>query len=232
VTASGESTTARPDTSIFFAMHRAGEFYKLSRSVPAIVGTGKKGIPRPIWLRRAFGEWLETVQANYAGSQRELREQIYNLLEMAWYGILANPERRAPGWLIGWPEEIEQEKVVLAPERLDAPSTWHIEREILRQLETSIVPESHADNPPPSTRGKGSTDLFAQQLRQLVAKYPEWSNRRIFGKYDVEGGKAPVRWRIHDHREGGMVAAFDCLECKHPLESLLSRIRRKLRSVR
>jgi hypothetical protein len=206
-------------------MHRAGEFYELSRSVPAIVGTRKKGIPRPIWLRRAFGEWLETVIANCAGSQRELREQIYNLLEMAWYGILANPERRAPGWLIGWPEEIEQERILSAPERLDAASTWQIEREILRRLETSIVSAPHADNPPPSTRGKDRANPFKEHLARLLAKYPAWPNRRIFGRYDADGGEVPARWRKHGHKGSGMVAAYDCPECKHALQNVLWRIR-------
>jgi hypothetical protein len=186
-----ESELAGSAKSIFVAMHRAGEFFKLSRDIPPIVRERideaarqpgaplHRDVPRALWLRRAFGEWLDRLCGYFAGHEDELCEQIDGLLEMAWYGQLANSERRAPGWLIGWPEEVEQDIILAAPERLDAAGTWNIEKSISARIKEPRTRDQGPDAHPQLTASifsftSGSRSLtFRNQSYTLTPQQAE-----------------------------------------------------------
>jgi hypothetical protein len=206
-------------------VHSAGEFYNLSTNIPSVVKSSDT--PRLLWLRRAFGEWLDDFCVRFARS-REVVEKMYVCIEMAWYGALGNPERRAPGCLIGWPKEIEGEILLAAPERLDAPSTWKIEREILARVNQARRTSFEGDRELTGERQVERLDIFQRTMK----RHPNQSFREICGVIDSECARTstpiPLQPKCKKHCHETLVESIDCQKCRRNMKSFLSRKRRSL----
>jgi hypothetical protein len=245
----GENTPVRTEKSIFAAMQRAGEFYKTSREIAIIVRehVGKSGrrrsapahrdVPRPLWLRRAFGEWLAGLCSSFAGHEDELKLHIYQLLEMAWYGQLANPERRAPGWLIGWPADAESKSILNVRERLDAAETWRIEGEILAHIEklapsraSEVVEER--DTQPPNAQAaprRASRPRPLDVFQKSMKANPSWPYVKICGDVDFECESkhepVPIPPKCRKHGHTNSLESIRCPDCRNTMQVLLNRKR-------
>lgn len=153
----------------------------------------------------------------------EIAGEIRYLIRLAC-GASRSSAWCAPAWLAGWPAKMptQEDKPLSLPLLDEAVKNRIAKRLVLVKMNRStnkVKPRPH-----PAVLGEG----FSRRAAELMVAEPTWSNLRILGKYDDVEGEVPGRWRKHQHREGTMLDAFRCEKCKHPLESRLWRLRKKL----
>lgn len=194
----------RHSYSIFDAVESAGEFYKRSVDIPATVremippGQRKpnepayREVPRSLWLRTAFSQWLDDFCDRFAMNS-ELVQRMNVCIEFAWYGQSAHPTRLAPGWLVGWPAEVEIEQLLASGERLDAAETLQVEREILARLKNARRRTHIMARVPRGRRFPSSPRMRIAMIKQ---KFPQASIRELCQQFDRHRIPIPHSWAI------------------------------------
>jgi hypothetical protein len=124
-------------------------------------------------------------------------------------------------------EKVQREAEILWPPFNEKAKSWVSEATLERWQRMALHGARRRKESKP--RGGVHREECSKHIGELMQKHPGWSNGNIIGKYVGEGdGTPPVRWRKHNHREGDMLDAFACPDCKHAIQSFLSRLRHKL----
>jgi hypothetical protein len=184
---------------------------------------------------REFATNLLEIDADLAWIERNLRRACASIKAREAEHAKLRP---VSGWLLNWPEEVKPNDLMRAISNgvLNRSRARRVQRAVAESLRAFLATASLEvlDEMRIAAAKAGKPHLpelhgtFEQRIGALMTGHPDWSNRRILGKYDDEEREAPARWRRHNHRDGTMLDALRCHKCQHPLESHLSRLRHKL----
>lgn|GEM_PF-3903584 len=176
-----KNTPPESEKSIGEALRTAREFYDRMRNTKNVrrgirlAAGGIRGlheVPKSVYSRDEFSQWLDGLCGSFSGSGVALRQLIPYLVALACDAQEWTKDWRAPGWLVKWPKGVQPQEIA-ARERLGEAETLALIQKVesyARKRRKQFAPPITPKKKTARARGRASDsaiiDVFVANIKR------------------------------------------------------------------